>query len=285
MIFIIGCGDLGTRVARLWQAIGAPVSALVRSEAAMTRLQAQGIHAIRGDLDSPASLCGLPVENARVYYFAPPPAEGQEDTRMRAFVDAHLQPSQVVYVSTSGVYGDHRGTRVDEETPPAPGNVRARRRLDAETVLREWGRTAGVRVHVLRVGGIYGPGRWPLARLRAGTPVLREDECGYTNRIHIEDLASICMAVAKHGREDRVYNVSDGSNGTMTEYFYAVADHFGLPRPPAISMAEARRQLSPAMLTYLVESRRMDNRRMLGELQITLRYPDLAAGLAGVCDD
>lgn len=282
LIFIIGCGDIGLRVARLWQARGIAVQALARSAESAARLSAAGITPVTGDLDDSISLATLPINGATVYYFAPPPGQGETDPRMRAFVAAGLRPARVVYISTSGVYGDRDGAWVDEDTPPAPATDRARRRLDAETVLRTWGRETGVRVNILRVGGIYGPGRWPLERLCAGTPVLREEECGYTNRIHADDLAAICVAAAERGGADRIYNVSDGSNGTMTQYFYAVADRFGLPRPPALTLAQAMQQLSPAMLSYLTESRRMDNRRLLSELGVTLRYPDLASGLKEV---
>lgn len=282
LIFIIGCGDIGLRVARLWQARGIAVQALARSAESAARLSAAGITPVTGDLDDSISLATLPINGATVYYFAPPPGQGETDPRMRAFVAAGLRPARVVYISTSGVYGDRDGAWVDEDTPPAPATDRARRRLDAETVLRTWGRETGVRVNILRVGGIYGPGRWPLERLRAGTPVLHEEECGYTNRIHADDLAAICVAAAERGGADRIYNVSDGSNGTMTQYFYAVADRFGLPRPPALTLAQAMQQLSPAMLSYLTESRRMDNRRLLSELGVTLRYPDLASGLKEV---
>jgi len=282
MIFIIGCGDIGRRVARLWQARGVTVQALARSDEAAARLSGAGITPVRGDLDIPETLATLPLNGATVYYFAPPPAQGDTDPRLRAFVAAGMRPERVVYISTSGVYGDRDGAWVDEDTPPAPATDRARRRLDAETALRAWGREHGVQVNILRVGGIYGSGRWPLERLQAGTPVLREEECGYTNRIHADDLAAICMAVAERGGADRIYNVSDGSNGTMTQYFYAVADRFGLPRPPALTLAQAMQQLSPAMLSYLTESRRLDNRRLLNELGVELRYPDLAAGLQDV---
>lgn len=279
LIFIIGCGDIGLRVARLWQARGSTVQALARSDTAAARLAGAGITAVRGDLDIPTTLVTLPLAGATVYYFAPPPAQGDIDPRMRAFTAAGWRPERVIYISTSGVYGDHGGAWVDEDTPPAPGTDHARRRLDAETALRAWGRENGVKVNVLRVGGIYGPSRWPLERLQAGTPVLREEECGYTNRIHADDLAAICVATAERGGTDRIYNVSDGCNGTMTQYFYAVADRFGLPHPPALTLAEAKRHLSPAMLSYLTESRRLDNRRMLQELGVTLRYPTLADGL------
>jgi nucleoside-diphosphate-sugar epimerase len=161
-----------------------------------------------------------------------------------------------VYISTTGVYGDAGGAWVDEDCPPAPATSRARRRLDAEQTLARWAEPAGTQVIVLRVPGIYGPGRLPLERIRRGEPVLAPGECGYTNRIHAEDLVRVCVAAAQRGRPGAVYNVSDGAPGTMTEYLLAVADAAGLPRPPVVGLDQARRVMSPGMLSYLGESRR-----------------------------
>lgn len=277
---IIGCGDVGLRVADLYRKRNVAVTALARSDETAARLANAGIDVVRGDLDQPSSLGQLPTRDATVHYFAPPATAGDGDARIRAFAAHAPVPGKVVYISTTGVYGDHRGGWVDEDTPPAPSTDRARRRLDAEQTLRDWGRDRNVPVVILRVAGIYGPGRWPLERLRRGEPVVRADECGYTNRIHADDLAEICVAAADRGGADRIYNVSDGQNGTMTGYFFAVADHFGLPRPPELTMAQARTQLSPMLLSYLGESRRLDNRRLLQELGVTLRYRSLADGLA-----
>jgi nucleoside-diphosphate-sugar epimerase len=284
-IFIAGCGDIGQRVARLWRLQGLPVRALARSRGSAERLRTRGIEPVSGDLDQRESLGDFSLAGEAVYYFAPPAEGGDDDPRVEAFIAAlerQAQPEVVVYLSTSGVYGDRQGDWVDEETPPHPQTPRARRRLHAETLLRQWGRRHRVPVVVLRVGGIYGPGRLPIERLRKGLPVLREAECGYTNRIHAEDLARICVAAAQFGGADRIYNVSDGQNGTMTQYFKAVAARLGLPQPREISLQEARQQLSAAMLSYLIESRRMRNTRMLTELGITLKYPDLASGLAAL---
>lgn len=284
-VFIIGCGDIGGLVAGKWLEQGGNVTALARSEASAARLQGLGIKTVDGDLDRPGSLTNLPLGGGLVYYFAPPSPQHDGDPRMEHFLAA-LQPGQlprrIVYISTSGVYGDTGGDWVTEESPANPQTARARRRLAAETTLRELGRAKGVEVIILRVGGIYGPGRLPLERLQKGLPVLNEAECGYTNRIHAEDLARICLAAAEKGRSDNIYNVTDGHPGNMTQYFYAVADAVGLPRPPALPMSEAKQQLSPAMLSYLTESRRMDNRKLLREFAISLEYPDLASGLAGV---
>jgi len=279
-IFIAGCGDIGLRVGRLWLARGLPVAALARSEASADRLKEAGISVVRGDLDDPVSLTALSLSEAIVYYFAPPPAKGTGDARMLAFTENAPLSERVVYISTSAVYGDHGGDGIDEETPPMPCNEWARRRLDAEMTLRAWGRQEKVPVVILRVAGIYGPGRWPLERLRKGVPVLRPEECGYSNRIHADDLARIAVAAAERGGADRVYNVSDGSCSTLSEYFFAVADHFGFPRPRTLTLAEGRQIFSPMMLSYFTESRRMDNRRLVQELKVELRFPDLAAGLS-----
>jgi len=284
-VFIIGCGDVGVRVARLVQDRGGQVAALARSDAAAVRLQGFGIEPVPGDLDELASLASLPVAGKLIFYLAPPPGGGPLDTRMRNFCAAleRVQaPARVVYVSTSGVYGDCGGAWVTEQTPVNPQTSRARRRLDAETVLLHWAKPRGVAVVTLRVTGIYGPGRLPLARLQQGHPVLCEAESPPTNRIHADDLALVCLAAAEKGVDGEVFNVSDGHPGTMTQYFNAVADMLGLPRPPQVTMAEAREVMTPMMLSYLTETRRMDNRRMLERLGITLRYPDLESGLKNV---
>lgn len=284
-VFIVGCGGIGSLLAGNWRERGARVTALARSEATTRHLQGLGLKTVFGDLDDPNSLRGLPLAGATLYYLAPPPPDGDSDPRMHHFLEALNEaepPTRIIYISTSGVYGDTGGAWVNEETPPNPQTGRARRRMDAENTLRAAGRHLGIEVIILRVGGIYGPGRLPVDRLKKGLPVLNEAECGFTNRIHADDLVAILIAAAEKGRGDNVYNVCDGHPGNMTQYFNAVADALGLPRPPNLPMAEAREQLSHAMLSYLTESRRMDNRKLLREFGISLRYPDLESGLEGI---
>ncbi len=166
--------------------------------------------------------------------------------------------------------------------PRLPQVDRARRRLDAETRWREWsGRTGGELV-ILRVAGIYGPGKLPIQRLQSGQPMVSEADSPITNHIHTFDLVQVCLAAMQRGRSGEVYNVSDGHPGSMTGYFNQVADFSRLPRPPVISMAEAEQQLSPGMLSYLGESRRLSNRKLLAELGVELRYPRLAGWPAGL---
>jgi nucleoside-diphosphate-sugar epimerase len=284
-VLIIGCGDVGVRVARLEQAQGRAVAGLVRNEAGAERLLGFGVAPVMGDLDDAESLAALPAAGALLYYFAPPPGGGPWDTRMRNFcaaVSRDNAPAKVVYISTSGVYGDCGGAWVTEETPVNAQTSRAKRRLDAETVVIEWGGRLGVPVVILRVTGIYGPGRLPLARLREGHPVLREEESPPTNRIHADDLAAVCIAAAEKGTAGEIINVSDGQPGTMSQFFNTAADLLGVPRPPQVTMTEARRVMTPMMLSYLTETRRMDNRRMRERLGVTLRYPELESGLKNV---
>lgn len=287
-ILIMGCGDVGVRVARQHLAQGHTVTALVRSERSATLQTAQGIQTIRADLDDPATLTALPTAGALLYYFAPPPLSGECDPRMKNFLHAishQALPARVVLISTSGVYGDCQGAWVNEERVPQPDSERARRRLDAEQQLRAWGVRHAVGTVILRVPGIYGPGRLPEKRLRAREPVLHEAQSPWSNRVHIMDLVRACLAAGERGQVGAVYNISDGNPSTMTDYFNCVADALGLERPPQISLAQARVELSAGMQSYLAESKRLDNRRMREELGVVPQYPDLRSGLMTCLED
>ena len=171
----------------------------------------QAVMVYAGDLDKPDTLPELPTDDSLIFYFAPPPPQGVDDPRIHAFISTirpEKRPYKIIYISTSGVYGDRQGAWVSEDSSLNPATDRARRRLAAEKYLRDWEQRTGVSVAILRVGGIYGPGRLPLNRLRQGTPVLREMDCGFTNRIHADDLATVCIAAAERGQG--IYNVSDG---------------------------------------------------------------------------
>jgi nucleoside-diphosphate-sugar epimerase len=279
-VLIVGCGYVGRRVAALHLARGEPVVGIVRSADSAEALADAGIEAVRANLD--AEPLDLPTRGAGVYYFAPPPDTGTTDPRLARFLAslaASDQPRRIVYIGTTGVYGDCGGAWVDESRPPNPSVDRARRRWDAECRLRDWAKATGGGLVILRVAGIYGPGRLPLERLRRGLPMVPEDEAPWTNRIHVDDLANVCVAAMDCAPDGAVYNVSDGSPGNMSDYFNRVADLAGLPRPPVVRLAEAGGRLSEGLLSYLRESRRLDNRKMLAELGVTLRYPTLADGL------
>jgi len=182
-------------------------------------------------------------------------------------------------MSTTGVYGDCKGRWIDEREPSNPATIRAQRRVAAEKSVREWGEGQHVPWVILRVPAIYGPGRLLTERLKSGLPAVRPEECGFTNRIHIDDLVRVCHTAMAKAPADSVYNASDGHPTTLTDYLFQLADLTGLPRPPLISMYEAERTLSPSVMSFLRESKRIHNDKLLTELGITLRYPDLASGL------
>lgn len=283
-LLIVGYGDIGRRVAALAVAAGREVSALVRSGEKAAALPAGGILPILGDLDDTATpVRELHAAGMTILYTVPPPGGGEYDTRLRVFlgsIEAGNEPARIVYLSTTGVYGDQQGALVNEATPTRATTSRARRRLDAEKLLLAWGRDRRVKIVILRVAGIYGANRLPLNRLREGAPVLRNEESPFSNRIHADDLARLCLAAADKGEDGEIINICDGETSTMTDYFNAVADAFALPRPPQVTMAEAKESMPPLLLSYFSESRRLDNRRMCERLGGDLLYPDLASGLA-----
>lgn len=284
-VVIVGCGYVGQRLARQLRVEAREVIGLVRGAASAAALPTLGVIPVQVDLDAVVDTPAVPTAGADLYYFAPPPAEGDTDPRVAHFlaaIAADRWPRRIVYISTTGVYGDCGGAWITEDQPVNPSTARGKRRLAAEHTLRAWSARTGVPVVILRVPGIYGPGKLPVERLRKGLPIVREAEAPYSNRIHADDLARVCAAAMQRGTPGAVYNVADNQPTTMSHYFNSIADTLGLPRPPAVSMREAREQLTAAMLSFIDESRRIDNRKMREELGVTLLYPDLASGLAAL---
>ncbi len=282
-LLIVGCGDVALRMVGLLRG-RYRLFALSHSAQRLGLLRDHGIVPLAGDLDDPATLlrlAGLPHD---ILHFAPPPSQGSLDLRtsnlIRALRRSGSIPQRLVYISTSGVYGDCLGALVDEPRPLRPQSDRARRRVDAERLLRAWGRASGVRVVILRVPGIYAADRLPIERIQAGTPTLAQPEDAYTNHIHADDLARIVLAALARGRPGRTYNAADGSWLKMGDYFDLVAKSFDLPLPPRVSRREAESLVSRTQMSFMGESRRLSNRRMKQELRVRLRYPSVAAGLA-----
>jgi len=215
---------------------------------------------------------------------APPPGEGLRDTRTRhllaALSKAESLPRRLVYVSTTGVYGDCAGAQIDETRAVHPESPRALRRVDAEQSLRQWAARNGVHLIILRAPGIYAADRLPVERLQRGLPALAAEDDVYTNHIHAEDLAAACVAALRRGGANRTYNVVDDSDLRMGEYFDQVADAFKLPRPPRLSRQAAEASLSPMQMSFMRESRRIDNRRIKNELKLRLAYPSIEEGIA-----
>jgi len=237
------------------------------------------------DLDRPETLALPPLvaPAQALLHCAPPPDQGAADTRtanlLAALEKGRILPARMVYVSTSGVYGDCAGARIDESRAPAPQTERARRRLHAERQLAEWARTRGIALVVLRVPGIYAADRLPLERLRARTPVLRSEDDVYTSHIHADDLAAIVCRALEDDAPEGVYNAADDTEMKMGDWFDLVADLHALPRPPRVSRELARDAIPTALYSFMGESRRLDNTRLKRVLDMRLLYPTVHEGL------
>jgi len=286
-VLIVGSGDVAMRIIPLL-AHRYRVFALVRNPQYCDKLRALGAIPVHGDLDERARLDRIAGLADTVLHLAPPPNTGTHDLRTRNLLGKLSQgrlPKRLVYISTSGVYGDCGGAWVDETHSLKAGNARAQRRVDAETQIRNWAKHNRVNASILRVPGIYAADRLPLGRLQQGTPAIIDSEDSYTNHIHADDLARITFAAMINGKSCRVYHASDDSYLKMGEYFDQVADAFGLPHAPRINRAEAQHALSPMLLSFMNESRRLTNTRMKKELKVTLRYPTVADTLRIVLEN
>ncbi len=286
----MGCGDVGLRVAR--QLVPrVRLLALTSSPSRVAQLRASGITPLLGNLDQPDTLRRLAGLATRVLHLAPPPGadQGQHqaswwlDPRTRALTQAlrrRSPPDALVYGSTSGVYGDWGGAVIDETAELRASTPRAQRRVDAEALVRNFGRA--VRASILRIPGIYAPDReggTPRARLLKRTPVLAAPDDVYTNHIHADDLARACVAALWRGQPQRVYNVNDDSQLKMGDYFDLAADLYGLARPPRVPRSTAQDALPLMLLSFMSESRRLSNTRLKTELRLVLRYPTPDTGL------
>lgn len=292
-LLIVGCGDVGGRILARVQGrfrvitLNSRVESLAPHRAAR---RAAGVVPLTADLDQRRALQRIAPLASRIVYLAPPPAAGTGDPRSAHLIAALAgRGARVVYVSTTGVYGDRSGALTLETTPPRPSSARAVRRVAAEQSWRaaairtahaaRRGAGAALRVSILRAPGIYAHDRLPLDRLRAGTPALAPADDVFTNHIHADDLARLAIAALSRGGANRVFNAVDDSDLKMGEYFDRVADAFGLPRPPRLPRAELARVVSPALLSFMSESRRIGNAR-LAELRVPLAWPTVETTLA-----
>lgn len=276
-IMIVGCGYTGRRLAAHHPSD--EIVALTARPVSVDALRADGLTAEAVDLDRPVERAAEPFDT--VYMLAPPPREGATDPRTARLLDrlAARPPGRLVYLSTSGVYGDRGGAPVDETTPPAPESDRGRRRLDAEQRALAFGRAHDTRIVIVRAAAIYGPGRLPLERLRAGRPVPAES--AWSNRIHVEDLARILYTVGLKGRNGGIYHGTDDEPAPMQDWLDAVADHAGLPRPPRVPLEELT-ESEPGLASFARESKRLQNGRLRTDLGLELLYPTYREGLASL---
>lgn len=299
----MGFGDVAARMAPML-ATRFKIYGLIRRPAEAARLRELGVVPILGSLDQRKSLERLRGLADLIVHLAPPNSEELEDSRTKRLLAALSRPAKglsrrrqreysqgnessaprLVYISTSGVYGNCAGALVDEARPVSPESPRAQRRVSAERLVREWMRRNPLRrtTSILRVPGIYAEDRLPVGRLQAGTPALLASEDSFSNHVHAGDLARISILTLYRGRNGRSYNASDDAPMLMGDYFDKVADHLGLARPARVSRAEAEQILPESLLSFMRESRRLSNRRLRKELRVQLRYPDFGTFLREV---
>ncbi len=277
-LIIAGAGYTGSRLARRLK--NHRPLCLVSSRASADALEAYGIDVQVLDLDRIESGSFDIDPAADVVYLVPPgPPETDGDGRLAGFLAALGGARRVVYISTTGVYGDRGGTTVTEDDPPAPGTGRARRRVAAEAVVRDWCAANGSDWIVLRVPGIYGPGRLQQRLLASGKPVLRREDAPPGNRVHVDDLVTAIEAALAAPNAGRVYNVGDGEYAPQAAFLDIVAELTGLPAPVEVSLAKAEATFDEGRLSFLRERRRVDTARIRNELDWRPTYPGMRAGI------
>ena len=283
---VVGCGDVGLRLIaqRTHQPNRLRVLATARRTEQLEAIRKAGGVPLFCDLDNRRSIQRLAALSRWLVHLAPPPNAGTDDPRTRWLVAAGTSratsQTRWSYVSTTGVYGDCAGAVIDETRRVHPSNPRSARRVSAERSLRALAARTGAQISVLRAPGIYAQDRLPVDRLRQGQPALVPDDDVYTNHIHADELARATWLALFRARGGRSFNVCDDTDLKMGDYFDTVADALGLPRPPRLPRTEIALRVSPMMLSFMSDSRRIGNARMKRELRMQLRVPDVRALLA-----
>ncbi len=278
---VTGFGYTGSRLCAALRQRGCEVTALVRSDKSDRPLAALGCQRVLWDLDQDAPQPAAWMRGVTLFHLAPPPSEGTVDTRLRRLLSqlGGSPPAALILASTSGVYGDRQGEWVTETDTTNAATDRARRRVDAETAARDFCDAARTRLVILRIAGIYGPSRLPIARLQARTPLPPSHEIGFTNRIHVDDLVTVLLAAAERAAHGDIFNVADGAPSSTRDWFEQVAALTGLEPPPQIALAQADGKISPMFLSFLRESRRLDVTALQRKLDVRLAYADPFDGI------
>lgn len=278
-LFIFGLGFSGLEIAKLARAGGWTVAGTCTTEEKARRLREDGIEAHRFDGTAPLSPDSFGEPSHVVCTIAP----GEPgDPALRTCRDLLGRARWLGYLSTTGVYGDHEGGWVDEATPPVPTQTRSRQRLAAEQGWRDLAAGTGASLHLLRLPGIYGPGRSTLDRVRDGT-ARRIDRPGQVfSRIHVEDLAASAMKAMARATGTEIWNVADDLPASNADVIAYACELLGRPVPPAIPWEEAAPAMSAMARSFYLESRRVRNDKLKRELGVALRYPTYREGLKAI---
>lgn len=289
-INIIGCGYIGKKVARCLAERKRDACCFVNTEKSKTECETGGHKVFQFDLDEEdlnvSDNIKQKFNKSSIAYFSPPPAKGEIDTRIKHFIFSlkklDVTPEKILLISTTGVYGDCSGDWIDESRALNPQADRACRRVSAEKQLQEYCEIKKIPYVIFRVPGIYAADKLPVKRISSGEPIVCAEDSGYTNRIHADDLAAFCVEALSAEVATGIYNCCDGHPSTMNDYFMKVADVLGLDRPREICLQQAQEELSAGMLSYLAESKRISNKKLLDNFNTEFMFADLEAGLLGV---
>ncbi len=278
---IFGAGYLGRRVAQRWRDAGDQVFVVTRSDDKAREFERQGFLPIVGDVMRPASLAGLPVADSVLYSIGYDRNAGVSRHALyvdglRAALDAlPKETGTFLYISSTGVYGQSHDEFVDERSPCEPVREGGRACLAAEQTLGA--HPLGQRAIILRMAGLYGPGRIPnSAAIRRGEPI-GVAEHGYLNLIHIDDAAKIVVQANRRVRPPRMFVVSDGHPVQRRTYYEELARQLGAPVPRFVAPAADSPGASRAE-----SSKRINNARLVAELDVRWAYPSFREGLAAI---
>lgn len=269
---IAGAGYTGLSVAK--QLRGEKVTLLSRSFNNKLEFDCQKI-----DLDKDDITISI-TSPFVVLYTIPPNTSSLNDERLKLFLKKlKTNPNRIVYLSSSGVYGDRKGNYTDETVKPNPITKRAIRRLNAEKCIADWCHKNKVEHVILRVSGIYGPNRLGIEKLRQGLTVIKQSTAKPSNRIHIEDLTKCCISAMMKDKLSNIYNIGDGDHSNQTWFYKAVCRKVGINNPTEIEPAEAEMTWGAMRLSFLNESRRLNVNKMKKELIDNLKYPKAIDGI------
>jgi nucleoside-diphosphate-sugar epimerase len=282
-VLIVGCGYVGLPLGALLARLGHEVFGLRRSVAAAPELRAAGIKPLTGDITRREDLSRLPAPLDWVVNTVASGGGGVEQYRAvylegtRHLLDwlGAAPPRAFVYTSSTGVYAQDDGSWVDETQPAEPASPTSRVLVETERLLLDAWRQQGFPAVILRVAGIYGPGRghWFRQFLREEARLAGRGERAL-NMIHRDDVAGAILAALERGQPGRIYNVADDEPVTQLDFFRWLSEQLGRPMPPVVPEAEA------ADRKRGLTNKRVSNRRLKAELRCRLQYPTFREGYA-----
>ena len=282
-LLIIGCGYTGCELARRAHSQGIPVWGTTRSEARVETIQGSGAEPLIFEAGKTPLPEMLREKVDTVVDTVGPPWSGEPDSTgliLEALEEFSI--SRFVYLSSTSVYGDCGGEWVDEDTPCTPTGPAGKRRVAVEELLQT--HQNRLPTIIARLPGIYGPGRSVLERIRTGRFRMVGEEGPFSNRIHVEDLASALWALCLRGRVGETYLLTDDEPQRLRVVSQYAADLLGVDLPAPLEMEYARETIPASSLSMLTDSKRLSNKKMKRELGIALRYPTYREGLPPLCD-